>query len=151
MDNSTHTAGRMRTLFHTQGLAALATQGGGQPHVSLVAYAATDDLKHILFVTPRDTRKYRNVVAEPRVAVLIDNREANEEGADGSLAATAIGEAEELTGDSRKEWAELYLARHPNQAGLISQPDSALVRVRVHTYFVVSSIRDVCRLDVSGK
>jgi hypothetical protein len=45
-----------------------------QPYASLMAFAATDDLKRLLFATERNTRKYANLVSNPRAALLVDNR-----------------------------------------------------------------------------
>jgi nitroimidazol reductase NimA-like FMN-containing flavoprotein (pyridoxamine 5'-phosphate oxidase superfamily) len=44
-------------LFDSQRSAVLATQGGGQPYCSLMAFAATGDLRDLLFATLRATRK----------------------------------------------------------------------------------------------
>ena len=44
-------------LFSTQQLAVLSSFGNEQPYASLVAFAATEDLKHIIFATTRSTRK----------------------------------------------------------------------------------------------
>ena len=41
---------------------------------NLVAFAETEDLKHILFITSRPTQKYRNLSHNPRVSMLIDSR-----------------------------------------------------------------------------
>ena len=39
-------------------LAVLATKAPDYPYTNLVAFAATEDLKKLLFVTTRSTRKY---------------------------------------------------------------------------------------------
>ena len=64
----------LNDLFSSQPLAVLATQGKGQPYGNLVAFAATDDLKSLLFATARATRKYANITTDPRVAMVIDSR-----------------------------------------------------------------------------
>ena len=60
--------------FHRRRLAVLATQHEGKPYASLVAFAATDDLKTIIFATTRSTRKFVYLSSNPAVALLIDNR-----------------------------------------------------------------------------
>ena len=64
----------LKNLFSSQPLAVLASQGDGQPYGNLVAFAATDDLKSLLFATARATRKYANIIKDPRVAMVIDSR-----------------------------------------------------------------------------
>ena len=51
----------------------MSTRHDGQPYASLVAFYADDDLKHIYFVTPKTTRKYANLTADKRVAVMINS------------------------------------------------------------------------------
>ena len=48
----------LKELFASQTLAVLSTHQDGQPYASLVAFVATEDLKHIFFVTPKTTRKF---------------------------------------------------------------------------------------------
>lgn len=119
-------------LIRGQTLAALAT--GSIPHVSLVAYAANSDLTGIYFSSPRPTLKYRNIQAEPRVALLIDNR--TEAGADfaSGRAATVTGSVEELTGVDRAEGEKIYLARQPDLAAFIGRPEAALFLFRAAEY-----------------
>ncbi|MBW2471717.1 MAG: pyridoxamine 5'-phosphate oxidase family protein, partial [Deltaproteobacteria bacterium] len=69
---------RLQNLCTSQKLAVVSTQSDGQPYASLVAFVASDDLRHIYFVTARTTRKFANLTREPRLAVLI-NSSTNEE------------------------------------------------------------------------
>jgi hypothetical protein len=50
---------RIRWLLTEQSYAVLCTQSQSQPYGSLIAFAASDDLKTIVFATPVATRKYR--------------------------------------------------------------------------------------------
>jgi heme iron utilization protein len=54
--------------------AILATESDGQPYTSMIAYALTPDNKGIVFATPRKTRKYKNILKNNRVSLLIDTR-----------------------------------------------------------------------------
>jgi hypothetical protein len=51
----------LKELFLSQPLAVLATQFNGQPYGNLVAFAATEDLRGLLFATARGTRKFANI------------------------------------------------------------------------------------------
>jgi hypothetical protein len=65
----------LRALLESQRFAVLATDDHGQPFASLMAFAATEDLRHMVILTERTTRKYANLRSNPRVALLIDDRE----------------------------------------------------------------------------
>ena len=77
MNDTPETLAVIRNLLESQQLAVLSTQNHGQPYCNLIAIAATDDLKYLLFATTRATRKYANLMADSRVAVLVDNRQNN--------------------------------------------------------------------------
>ena len=83
----------IRELFESQKLAVLGTQNEGQPYANLVAFAPSDDLKSLYFVTARATRKYANIEADARVTVLIDNRSNEDADFSQAAAVTATGTA----------------------------------------------------------
>ena len=135
-------------LFASQLLAVLATQTEGQPYTSLVAFSEADELKYLLFETNRNTRKYANIVADPRVAILVDNRSNRDSDFRTAIAVTAIGEAEEVHGPEKDRLMKLYLAKQPHLGEFVSSPDTALFRVRIHEYKVVSSFQNVVGLEI---
>ena len=77
MEKSEQVQKHLRDLLGSQNLALLATHADGQPYASLVAFVATEDLKHIFFVTPKTTRKFSNLSADRRVAMMINSRMIN--------------------------------------------------------------------------
>ena len=100
----------LKQLFISQPLAVLATQSEGQPYSNLVAFAETDDLKHLIFITNRNTKKYANVMLNQQVAILIDSRTNKKSDFETAVAVTAIGKADEATGKERDLLAEAYIA-----------------------------------------
>jgi heme iron utilization protein len=77
----------------SQPLAVLSTHQAGQPYSNLIAFAATPDLESIFFATTRATRKFANLMADPRVALLIDNRANQEADFAEAAALTVLGSA----------------------------------------------------------
>lgn len=134
---------RLRALLQTQGLAVLSTQGGGQPYSSLVAFAVTPGLGELLFATTRTTRKFHNLASDPRVSLLVDNRTNREADFSEAMAATAVGPAQEVSGEALAALRPVYLARHPSLADFLAAPACALVRVRVEAYYVVQRFQEV--------
>ena len=61
-------------LLETQKYAVLATDNHGQPYTSLMAFSVTEDLQSFILMTERGRLKYENLMANPRVAIMIDNR-----------------------------------------------------------------------------
>lgn len=123
-------------LFESQKLAVLATESDGQPHNCLVAFAYSDDLKNLVFATRRDTRKFQDVVKNPRVSVLIDNRSNGEEDFQQAIAVTARGAARELTSQEQEQLSARYIARHPYLNSFIIDDNVAVLKIEVIEYLV---------------
>ncbi len=139
----------LEELLESQKLAVLATNGQGQPYGSLVSFAATKDLKQILFATMRSTRKYANLKEEPRVAMVMDSRENTERDLREAIAVTVTGKAEE-TGPAEKEvYSTIYLEKHPYLKDFVKSPSCALLRVQVDTYYLVRRFQEVTQLNVA--
>lgn len=139
-----HTVG---DLLKSQKLAVLSTHRKGQPYASLVVFAATDDLKQILFATTRATRKYDNIMQDPRVALLIDSRTNMNADVHGAIAVTATGKAEEVK--DKEAFLKIYLSKHPHLKDFVHSPTCALLRVKVDTYYMVSKFQKVLELHLS--
>jgi nitroimidazol reductase NimA-like FMN-containing flavoprotein (pyridoxamine 5'-phosphate oxidase superfamily) len=136
----------IKDLCATQRSAALATQERGQPYLSLMAFAVTPDLKTFIIATDRGTRKYANLMAEPRVALLIDNRSNTPADTRETVAVTVLGEASEASLEQRERFLRLFLERHPHLEEFATSHMCALIVVRVSTYIVVQRFREVQEL-----
>jgi nitroimidazol reductase NimA-like FMN-containing flavoprotein (pyridoxamine 5'-phosphate oxidase superfamily) len=134
MKESSQMRGALRELFASQKFAALATEDGGKPHNCLVAFAATNDLRRLIFITSRNTSKYRNIKAESRVAVLVDSRANQESDLLNAIAVTAKGRAEEAEGKEREYLLDIYLAKHPSLSDFANSTENALVKVTIKDY-----------------
>jgi nitroimidazol reductase NimA-like FMN-containing flavoprotein (pyridoxamine 5'-phosphate oxidase superfamily) len=135
-------------LFDSQKLAVLGTQKEGQPYANLIAFAASDDLKSLYFVTARATRKYSNIEADGRVTVLIDNRSNEDSDFSQAAVVTATGRAKEVVDSKRDEVLAIYLANHPMLEEFVRSPTCALLRVEVQTYYLVRRFQNVMELHV---
>ena len=136
-------------LFASQNFAVVATQNEGQPYANLVAFAATEDLKSLLFITPRATRKFANLSADARVALIIDNRTNNVSDLHGAVAVMAIGRAEEVGDSEREDMLHVYLSKHPHLKAFATSPSCALLRVRVEKYDVAGKFQNVMEYHVT--
>ncbi len=126
----------LNPLLMSQYLAVLATYYDGQPYSNLVAFAVTEDLKHMLFVTSKNTRKYENIQKNKKVAMLIDSRRNETSDFKNASAITAIGVTKETKGEERNRLAETYLAKHPYLAEFLNTSDSALISIAVSDYII---------------
>jgi nitroimidazol reductase NimA-like FMN-containing flavoprotein (pyridoxamine 5'-phosphate oxidase superfamily) len=138
----------IRDLFDSQNLAVLATHNTEQPYASLVAFVATADLKYIDFVTPKTTRKFANLSADGRVAVLINSSTNQSSDFHQAISVTAVGDAEEITGPERESLLNHYLVKHPYLEEFAKSPTCALVRVTAKSYYMVRNFQKVLELHL---
>lgn len=135
-------------FFEAQPLAVLATQNGIAPYVSLVAFASDDRPTYLLFSTTKSTRKYSNLMANPAVSLLIDNRKNKIEDFRDSMAVTALGRAEPLEDSERSIMEKIYLMKHPYLVDFLHSPTTAFFKVRIEKYIVVTHFQHVVEISV---
>ena len=140
---------QLRDLLAAQRLAVLATHNDGQPHGSLIAFAASDDLTRIVFATPRSTRKYANLSADGRVALLIDSRTALAADLRDTAAVTITGRVSEVEPKEGSPALVAYVARHPALAEFVADAGCALMEVAVEAYRLVDRFQRVRELRLS--
>jgi len=127
----------LREVVGTQYFAVLNTLGQGLPYSNLVSFAATDDLKSLVFVTGRNTRKYRNIQDNHNISLLIDNRTNKPSDTSQAIAITVVGTAREEM-DNKSLLRDIFLARHPQLRHFVDAPDSAIMLVTIRLYLVAA-------------
>lgn len=123
---------RLKDFDAKENFAVLATDDTGSPYASLISYALTPDLKTVIFATPKDTRKYRNILNSSQVALLIDNRSTSKYGLMETEAITIIGIAKNVR--RGKKWDELskvFLRKHPDLEEFLHAQTTALIAVKI--------------------
>jgi heme iron utilization protein len=125
----------IREIIDSQYFAVLSSVEKGQPYTNLVAFAVTEDLKSLIFVTSRNTQKYKNIIQNERVAFLIDNRTNQPSDINRAIAITVIGSAQEENA-IQSCFHSVFLNKHPHLSQFVNQPDSALMVVAVSEYLV---------------
>lgn len=139
---------KIHALLSSQRLAVLSTQRDGQPYSSLMAFAFTADLKNIVIATGRSTRKHQNIVQECRVSLLVDTRSNSEDDFSAATALTVLGKAQRIEDAERPAYEKLYLSRHPSLESFIVSPSTALLRIMVSDYLLVSRFQSVMEYHI---
>jgi nitroimidazol reductase NimA-like FMN-containing flavoprotein (pyridoxamine 5'-phosphate oxidase superfamily) len=139
----------VKKLFDAQRLGVLSTYGRNQPYSSLVAFAASEDLKKLVFATTRSTRKYDNLTRNAPVSLLVDNRSNQDSDFNDAIAVTATGEAREVETGEREILLKIYLHKHPCLREFVMSPTCALVKITVQRFFLAHSFGQVLELSVT--
>lgn len=141
---------QIEALFSTQNIAVLATQKDGYPYASLMAFVVTADLKHLLFLTPTDTKKYEYLTASPNVALLIHNSQNFSSHGIDDIAVTAMGTATTVSGRNKDDLMPTFLTRHPSLKLFSAEPTTALVSVAITKYVVVSQFQNKIQIYMAN-
>ena len=137
-------------ILDAQRFAVLSTHHRGQPYSGLVAFAATDSLKRLLFCTPRTTRKYENILQDHRAAMLFHTaRNAPSDFVD-AMSVTATGHITEIvdTDDKCVDYAAALSNRHPGLESFIAEPDTAIMAMDVSEYHLLRNFQEIVRVNV---
>ena len=138
----------VRTLLESQSLGVLATSGPQGPHASLVAFASSLDLRTLVLATPMSTRKYANLLSDPRVALLVDSGSNQSSDFHAAMAVTAYGHARVVSKEKEQELMHLYLQKHPHLIDFVHAPSCALVYIAVDRFSLVASFQEVAEIFV---
>jgi hypothetical protein len=138
----------LREMLEGQLLGVLGTHHDGEPYTSLVGFAATDDLRFLLFATGRATRKHANLVADSRASMLIDTRTNRPADFTEAAAATAVGVVEEVGESELAEFDRVFLEKLPHLQSFVASPSCVRLRLRVTAYMVVTHFQHVIEIHI---
>ncbi|HRS82804.1 MAG TPA: pyridoxamine 5'-phosphate oxidase family protein [Smithellaceae bacterium] len=134
----------IREMMETNRICALATAAQSGPHCSLMSYAVSEDGTELYMATDKNTKKYRNLEANPSVSLLIDSREerARHRGAP-TRALTVTGTIRrDLDEPGKKEIREALCRRHPDLKDFLADPSVEVIVVKIKSLQLLDGIRD---------
>jgi nitroimidazol reductase NimA-like FMN-containing flavoprotein (pyridoxamine 5'-phosphate oxidase superfamily) len=138
---------KLRTLFESQPIVVLGTSSD-DPYSCLVGFRITDDFHYLIFSTMRDRLKYRQIEANPRVSLMIDDRSEKQHDFEKTTSVTIVGTAEDIRGSERQDYAELLLQKHPVLEEFVNDADCAVMRVTIDKMYVVSQFESVLKIEI---
>lgn len=148
---SANVLSRLTLLDKKQLHAVLATVSENEPYTSLIAYALVPNLTGLVFATPRDTRKYKNIVKNNSVSLLIDSRSNTASDYIKTESITIIGKAHILMrGRKKDELAGILLKKHSRLKEFIHAPSTALIFVKIRKCIHLSSFQVTTEVSISS-
>ncbi len=147
MDSKTHQ--RLTNLFNTQLIAVLGTSSQDEPYTCLVGFRFTEDLRAVFFATMRNRLKYRQISANPRVSLIIDDRKNQPSDFSRTTSATVMGTAVDTGEPERSKLADMLVKKHPFLTDFLKSPDCAVMKVQVEKMIVVDDFESVQRIELS--
>jgi nitroimidazol reductase NimA-like FMN-containing flavoprotein (pyridoxamine 5'-phosphate oxidase superfamily) len=143
MDLSDH----IKFLVMGRHTCVLATVDGDQPYCSLMNYAVDEACRDFYMITLKHTKKYRNLLANPRVSLMVDTRDI--EPISVSQALTVEGLFEPLKDDDRQKWVlDKFISINPSLHDFIVHPDAAILRIRACSFLLLQGLSDAHYMTV---
>jgi nitroimidazol reductase NimA-like FMN-containing flavoprotein (pyridoxamine 5'-phosphate oxidase superfamily) len=126
-------------IIKQNSLCVLSTCGSGSTNASLMQYVPADNCRFICMMTPRD-RKYVEIMENPQVSLLIDNRASKSS----VYALTVFGKAEVLEKGTWDEGAaECLYAINADLKEMAIKSDCVMLSMVVESTFLATRAFDV--------
>ncbi|UCE51896.1 MAG: pyridoxamine 5'-phosphate oxidase family protein [Desulfobacterales bacterium] len=132
---------QMKALAREKNICVLATDTGGKPYCSLMAYVTDESCEEIYMVTHRNTQKYKNLMENPVVSLLIDSREITPR--DRVQALTVEGSFHEIADDAKRSRVrKMLLKTHPQLADFIDHADAEIFCIKVGSFLLLNGLSE---------
>jgi nitroimidazol reductase NimA-like FMN-containing flavoprotein (pyridoxamine 5'-phosphate oxidase superfamily) len=131
----------MKALAREKNICVLATVGGQKPHCSLMAYATDENCTEIYMVTHKNTNKYKNLMENPSVSLLIDTREISPRTKAKALTVEGVCTAIKRE-EKRKKVHTRLLEVHPHLAEFINHPEAEILGVRIQSFLLLDGLQE---------
>ncbi|WP_303866789.1 pyridoxamine 5'-phosphate oxidase family protein [Acetobacterium wieringae] len=127
---------KLESLLGDNSLCVLCTETDGNPHCSLMTYLLSDDQTTLYQVSTRESRKFKNLLANPRVSVLVDSRQHQSQGAN-IVSVTFSGLFKPLAESEVQPVKTTFAGKHPELMEILNRPDSVVFAIQLQSYLLL--------------
>jgi nitroimidazol reductase NimA-like FMN-containing flavoprotein (pyridoxamine 5'-phosphate oxidase superfamily) len=133
---------KIKDLIEQKDSCVLATSSGEDPHCSLMSYVTNEDCREIYMISLRGSKKYRNMLNNASVSLLIDTREDNVGRKRENIKALTVRGNFQHIGDETKRLAilEKLLSRHPHLKGFADSDELEAFQVNVKSVELLEGV-----------
>ena len=134
----------MKKLAKEKDICVLATASAGIPYCSLMAYATDEACREIYMVTYRNSQKYKNLVENPSVSLLVDTREEHTGPHRPEAKAMTISGTYRRIEDPKKEAMvrQVLMKKHPHLRPFLESPDGEIIRIRIASFLLLDGLTE---------
>jgi nitroimidazol reductase NimA-like FMN-containing flavoprotein (pyridoxamine 5'-phosphate oxidase superfamily) len=135
---------KMKQLVREKDTCVLATTAKNIPHCSLMAYAPDPECGEIYMVTQKNTTKYKNLIDNPTVSLLIDTREDRSGPHRPHTKALTVDGVFRRIADPEKGASarDRLIERHPQMKAFLAQPDAEVFAIKITSFLLLDGIVD---------
>jgi general stress protein 26 len=133
---------KMKALIKEKDMCVLSTVSeDARPHCSLMAYVADEKCREIYMATHSTTKKYKNLLHNSYVSLLIDSREITPRQQAQALTASGVFQ---LIDDAHKRYRveALLLRQHPYLKDFVIHPDTIMICIKIQSLQLLKGLAD---------
>ncbi|MEO1815018.1 MAG: pyridoxamine 5'-phosphate oxidase family protein [Acetobacterium sp.] len=127
---------KLETILRENSLCVLCTEAAGNPYCSLMTYLLSDDHRTLYLVSTRESRKFKNLQANPRVSVLVDSRQHPTAGGN-IVSVTFAGLFKPLAEAEVLPIKTTFAGKHPELGEILNHPDSVIFAIKLTSYLLL--------------
>ena len=131
----------MKALAGEANICVLATVADRKPHCSLMAYVTDENCEEIYMVTHKNTHKYKNLMDNPAVSLLIDTRDKSPRSKAKALTVEGVYVAIESEEKRAKVQAKL-LTVHPHLAEFINHRETEILCIKIASFLLLNGLHE---------
>jgi nitroimidazol reductase NimA-like FMN-containing flavoprotein (pyridoxamine 5'-phosphate oxidase superfamily) len=138
----------MKAFAKEENSCVLATIVDSKPYCSLMAYVTNRACTEIYMVTHRQTQKFQNLVANPAVSLLIDNRDTSQRSE--ARAMTVEGIFKKITDPEKAlRVSQKLLSAHPHLSEFVGHPEAEVFQIRIKSFLLLDGLTQASFEDLS--
>ena len=131
----------MKALAAQKNICVLATVAGRKPHCSLMAYVTDENCTELYMVTHKNTKKFKNLMENKFVSLLIDTRETAPRSK--AKALTVAGECTVIKGEKKRQKVRSkLLAVHPHLSEFMNHAEAEILCVRIRSFLLLDGLHE---------
>ena len=129
----------VKEMLKENTLCVLCTANDNLPYCSLMTYILSDDLKTMYMVTTRDSRKYKNLLANSAVSLLVDNRQRLDFPCEEQVASVTFSGVHKHLGSLEIEHLRTCLTEsHMELQEILNHPDCVIFGITLKSFLLLS-------------
>lgn len=130
---------QVKEMLMNNTLCVLCTSSNGSPYCSLMTYVLSDDLKTVYMVTVRESKKYRNLLTNPIVSLLVDTRQRLDFPSDTQVASVTFEGVLKHLEPTEQEKVRIQLAdRHVELNDILKNPDCVIFGIELKSFLLLT-------------
>jgi nitroimidazol reductase NimA-like FMN-containing flavoprotein (pyridoxamine 5'-phosphate oxidase superfamily) len=141
---------RIEAFLNNHTICVLATVRDNIPHCSLMAYMVDEHSRVVYMVTPRNTNKYQNILKNPHVSLLVDDRcQGHYPGQRAEHALTVHGTCRRVEDEATKQLVRDRLAEtRPDMRDFIYDAQSEVIAIDIVSFLFLHGVTDAHLIEL---